>query len=382
MIASVQPHGKLTVISSYFCFLKDLGDHRPIRDLRRIQMLTCPVCRSQNMDTAKFCGNCGNPFPRPSMPTSSLINCPQGHVYSAIYQYCPYCPQPESASSPDSQNEFATRIEEPVTAFEPPNSFQGVSPSAATTISASAPTGEFSTNAEPFPGNFETRIGSFEPVVPPQAFETRIGEIEISEVTEQKNAAKPQISAPTEVISHMAETTIAEIPVVDFEPPPPPIVPSPFLTAQSQAATVVSSDLKPSKPDVHSPLPKLATLDDRRTILVEDDATSQRASKGLLVGWLVNYANNPDGQDYRIYSGYNRMGANPVCDIVLEDETVSGSHAIIVYREGRFLIKDDLSRNGTYVNGREINEAHPLQSYDEIRLGNSVMTFVAAQRTT
>ncbi|MGH9803137.1 MAG: FHA domain-containing protein, partial [Blastocatellia bacterium] len=100
-----------------------------------------------------------------------------------------------------------------------------------------------------------------------------------------------------------------------------------------------------------------------------------------LVGWLVSYTGNPDGEDYRLHTGYNRIGANPVCDIVLADETVSGSHAIIVYREGRFLIKDDLSRNGTFVNGREISEAHALQNYDEVRLGNTVMTFIAAQRT-
>lgn len=344
-------------------------------------MLTCPVCRSQNMDTAKFCGNCGNPFPRPSMPTSSLINCPQGHVYSAVYQYCPYCPQPESASSPDTQNDFSTRIEEPVTAFEPPNSFPAVSPSVSTTISASAPTGDFSTNAEPFVGNFETRIGSFEAIENPQAFETRVGGIDISEVIEQKTAAKPKASAPTEVISHLAETTIAEMPVVDFELPPPitPAVPPPPPPVVSQAPTIVSSD---QKLDAHDMIPKAAPADDRRTILVADNMAPQRSSKGLLVGWLVSYARNPDGEDYRVYSGYNRLGANPVCDIVLDDETVSGSHAIIVYREGRFLIKDDLSRNGTFVNGREISEAHPLQSYDQVRLGNSVMTFVAAQSTT
>src|SRR5262245_1479297 len=77
-------------------------------------MLICPVCRSQNMDTAKFCGNCGNPFPRPAAPTSSLINCAQGHVYSAVYEYCPYCPQPESRDS-----DFITRVEEPITTVDP-----------------------------------------------------------------------------------------------------------------------------------------------------------------------------------------------------------------------------------------------------------------------
>ncbi len=111
-----------------------------------------------------------------------------------------------------------------------------------------------------------------------------------------------------------------------------------------------------------------------------EQSSQLRRSKGRIVGWLITYSRNPDGEDFRIYAGYNRLGANPVCDIVLEDETVSGSHSIIVYRDGRCLIKDDLSRNGTFVNGREITESHPLQSYDQIRIGNTYLTFVAAQQ--
>jgi hypothetical protein len=59
-------------------------------------MLTCPVCRSQNMDTAKFCGNCGTPFPRSPAPSSSLVKLSAGHIYSAVYEHCPYCPQPSN----------------------------------------------------------------------------------------------------------------------------------------------------------------------------------------------------------------------------------------------------------------------------------------------
>lgn len=356
-------------------------------------MLSCPVCRSQNMDTAKFCGNCGNPFPRPSMPTSSLINCPQGHVYSAVYQYCPYCPQPESAAAQEIPNDFATRIEEPATAFEPPNAYPVVAPMSSSPNVAP----DFSTNAEPFATNFETRVGSaqvFEPLnSPSEAFETKIGGIDLEEVLGQAapKSVPTQASAPTEMISHLAETTIAEMPAITMEskpevvaqafppPPPPPL---------AQAATVVSNDVidfvpqaAPAPPPPIPVAPVAVNRDDeRRTILVADEAGLQRSSKGKLVGWLVSYNRNPDGEDFRIYAGYNRIGANPVCDIVIEDETVSGSHAIIVYRDGRFLIKDDLSRNGTFVNGREISEAHPLQSYDAVRLGNTTLTFISAQR--
>ena len=122
-------------------------------------------------------------------------------------------------------------------------------------------------------------------------------------------------------------------------------------------------------------------IGNRGTMVIStEDMKKSLTAKGKLVGWLVSYAKNPDGEDFKLYAGYNRLGANPACDIVVDDDTVSGSHAIIVFRDGRFLIKDDLSRNGTFVNNKEVTEAHPLQSYDQVRLGNTSMTFVAAQK--
>lgn len=228
-------------------------------------------------------------------------------------------------------------------------------------------------------------------------FETKVGGIDVSEVLGYQGTPQPapaQTSAPTEMISHLAETTIAEMPAFsvepkseavadhDFPPPPPPPL-AQAATFGSNEAPEFAPFAAPSAPaPAHPPAHPVNRDEERRTILVADEAGLQRSSKGKLVGWLVSYGRNPDGEDYRIYAGYNRIGANPVCDIVIEDETVSGSHAIIVYREGRFLVKDDLSRNGTFVNGREISEAHPLQSYDAVRLGNTTLTFISAQRTT
>jgi hypothetical protein len=289
-------------------------------------MLICPVCRSQNMDTAKFCGNCGNPFPRPAAPTSSLINCAQGHVYSAVYEYCPYCPQPESRES-----DFITRVEEPVTAIDP-------------------------TSYSPSPNDFATRIDSSETL-----FET-------AESPPVRPPAPPPAPAPvftpTELVTNASPPDEAGLPNAES-----------FRPAETPEPPIVSREERPS------PTPQTASADlDRRTTVMADQSSQLRKSRGRIVGWLVTYSHNPDGEDFRVYAGYNRIGANPVCDIQLEDETVSGSHAIIVYRDGRCLIKDDLSRNGTFVNGREITEAHPLQSYDQVRIGNTYLTFVAAQR--
>ena len=292
-------------------------------------MLICPVCRSQNMDTAKFCGNCGNPFPRPAAPTSSLINCAQGHVYSAVYEHCPYCPQPESRDM-----DFATRVEEPITALD----------------------------STPYtsPNDFSTRIDANETL-----FET-------DESPSVNTPAPPPAPAfaPTELATAIS--------------PPEPLGfagGESFRPAESPAAPVISREEHPDQtPEPAAPQVASPDLDRRTTVMSADQSSQLRKSKGRIVGWLISYSHNTDGEDFRIYAGYNRIGANPVCDIMLEDETVSGSHAIIVYRDGRCLIKDDLSRNGTFVNGREITEAHPLQSYDQVRIGNTYLTFVAAQR--
>ncbi|MFN0084230.1 MAG: FHA domain-containing protein [Blastocatellia bacterium] len=331
-------------------------------------MLICSVCRNQNLDSAKFCGNCGNPFPRSlgteapaaASSTSSLINCPQGHIYSAVYENCPYCPQSGKLVS-----EFATRIDDehasPITAVDPP-AYQANLRSVPSTSS---------------PGDFITRISPedtlFEPVEPPSN-------------ARSLNTSQTPVLAPTEVISLATalDTKAEPLPVIDAATQPS-IQLSPG--GREEETTSVERVFEPPQPPEppRAPLMDPRSIEqmdsgDRRTIVVAEQGQPVRGSKGRIVGWLITYSHDPDGEDFRIFAGYNRIGANPVCDIVLKDETISGSHAIIVYRDGRCLIKDDLSRNGTFVNGREISESYPLQSYDQVRIGNTYLTFIAAQR--
>jgi hypothetical protein len=301
-------------------------------------MLICPTCRNQNLDTAKFCGNCGNSFTRPSASTSSLINCAQGHVYSAVYEHCPYCPQPQIESR---EADFATRVETPVTTIDPP---RGTGP---TVFAHSQSTTDFATRIDTHENVFETLES---PSLPPPP------------------------SAPLPPTPAFVPTEIT-----------PAIPPSDGFGSPSAEPFRMSGPLEPlatgqENRHTQTPAPQAVppTLN-RHTSILSDQSAPSRKSKGRIIGWLVTYSHNQDGDDFRIYAGYNRIGANPVCDVQIEDETVSGSHSIIVYRDGRCLIKDDLSRNGTFVNGREITEAQPLQSYDQIRVGNTTLTFVPAQ---
>jgi len=62
--------------------------------------------------------------------------------------------------------------------------------------------------------------------------------------------------------------------------------------------------------------------------------------------------------------------------IVLSDPTVSGTHAIVLARDGGYNIVDLGSSNGTFVNGRRLgNESHVLRHGDKIQLGQALLTF-------
>lgn len=63
------------------------------------------------------------------------------------------------------------------------------------------------------------------------------------------------------------------------------------------------------------------------------------------------------------------LGRANDCDVVLLAEEVSRHHAKISYREGRYVISDLRSLNGTYVNRQRVAE-HVLSHMDEIYLGS------------
>lgn len=116
-------------------------------------------------------------------------------------------------------------------------------------------------------------------------------------------------------------------------------------------------------------------------IMEEDESGSvvnrievRAASK--LVGWLVTYSINPQGVDFRLYEGRNIIGKDFSCGVCINDSKVSSQHAILLYRNGKFRIKDNLSTNGTYVNGEDIeDESILLNDGDIIQIGDTVFLF-------
>lgn len=80
------------------------------------------------------------------------------------------------------------------------------------------------------------------------------------------------------------------------------------------------------------------------------------------------------------------IGRGEDCDVVLVERQVSRHHAQIRRLDSAasltYVLEDLGSRNGTYLNGREVTEPHILQDGDEIQIALCVrLSFVGAEAT-
>jgi pSer/pThr/pTyr-binding forkhead associated (FHA) protein len=85
----------------------------------------------------------------------------------------------------------------------------------------------------------------------------------------------------------------------------------------------------------------------------------------------------PNRTRYELLHKAVTVGRDPANDIVVPHDTnVSRSHAEVQFRDGRWLLVDLGSRNGTIVNGRRIRQ-HPLREGDRIQIGQITLVFLA-----
>ena len=72
------------------------------------------------------------------------------------------------------------------------------------------------------------------------------------------------------------------------------------------------------------------------------------------------------------------IGRNPGNDIHIDNLAVSGFHAKLINKGGRFFIEDLNSTNGTFVNGKRISEC-ALNNNDDIVIGKHSLIFISPQ---
>ncbi len=68
-----------------------------------------------------------------------------------------------------------------------------------------------------------------------------------------------------------------------------------------------------------------------------------------------------------------RIGRSPELALSLRCRTVSKLHAEIIQRDGGLWIKDLGSTNGTFINGKRVTEAEPLNEGDLVQFGKIIL---------
>jgi predicted component of type VI protein secretion system len=76
-------------------------------------------------------------------------------------------------------------------------------------------------------------------------------------------------------------------------------------------------------------------------------------------------------KEYPLGEGAVVLGREAFNDVVVFDPEVSRRHAQISFQEGRYIIEDLGSTNGTFVNGRRVNNPVPLHNGDVIEMGEA-----------
>jgi pSer/pThr/pTyr-binding forkhead associated (FHA) protein len=89
------------------------------------------------------------------------------------------------------------------------------------------------------------------------------------------------------------------------------------------------------------------------------------------------------GARFRIHRAITHVGRRGENDVRLDDDSVSGSHAVLVRRGDGWTVTDLESTNGTYVDGERIQGERALAAACELRFGGMKALFraIAASST-
>ncbi|MBM6699287.1 FHA domain-containing protein [Bifidobacterium pullorum subsp. saeculare] len=109
-----------------------------------------------------------------------------------------------------------------------------------------------------------------------------------------------------------------------------------------------------------------------RPLTQEDLDTIAKLSEGTAL--LISTRGALSGSRYLLDEDEVTVGRDPKADILLDDATVSRSHAVFRRTGDTFAVIDAGSLNGTYVNRQRVDQA-TLHNGDEIMIGKFRLVF-------
>ncbi len=137
------------------------------------------------------------------------------------------------------------------------------------------------------------------------------------------------------------------------------------LVQNMQANLNISIGFKPMKQDTKLTIPT--------PVLKQKKSVSGYSKQEPSPKFIVIHGDHV-GKEYHLSPRKMLIGRTLQCDIRIDDLSVSRRHAVIEGKEGRFLLKDLESTNGTSVNGEWI-DVRALDHGDRIRVGRTVLEF-------
>jgi len=90
---------------------------------------------------------------------------------------------------------------------------------------------------------------------------------------------------------------------------------------------------------------------------------------------LVIVGGHSSGMEYTLTTAYSVIGRDKEADIMLKDPLVSRQHAVVIYHDGSYVVKDLDSTNGTHMNGAVVKQAS-LRHGDTFKVGSTSLQFV------
>lgn len=167
-----------------------------------------------------------------------------------------------------------------------------------------------------------------------------------------KPKAKPQYQAVGQPYGQGARP-MAPPPPPGYAPPPPPPSYAPPPSPKSSATM-----MEP---------PRAAQKSSSETFVAED-------TNEPVLAYLIVKSGSRSGTNFPLKKSVIKMGRDPGNDIMVDDKKSSREHAKLKLEDGKFVLYDLASSNGTFVNGTKIQN-QSLMDGDEVSIGDTVLVF-------
>jgi hypothetical protein len=145
---------------------------------------------------------------------------------------------------------------------------------------------------------------------------------------------------------------------------------------QSEEETLVASPL------TQLPAVSVEGKDDKGDLIIALDDAKKKDEKPTIklpkeLSATLTCTSGPHiGEIYLLREGVTTIGRGSDNAIVLSDDNeISHQHAIVIKESGKYIVQDQNSLNGTFVNDVQVTGPYHLESGDEILVGVSILRY-------